>query len=302
MLGVIIGGISVANIMIVDDSPVFRRNLRGILETMGHRIVKEVEDGREAIRAYNNNVDLVTMDIRLPGIDGIEAARQIRARNPAASIVMISSVELRSKVYEAIKLGVKHYIIKPYTSEKINEVVNAVLGIQRSGGENVRGDRYGDGHLGGHGDMPGPRSVGRGVQVASVQLITMREEEQLGRFPKKKEPLKLEAPYMPNVPFELVHKDGRSVLTIQRHIVDTNVRLFCSCLQGLLYYRKMKCIVELWEPVRHEEGQRLLFDFVAAVRQRNGTVAIVTADIAYFAQLKARLQNGVYRSYAEIEW
>ena len=268
-----------ANIMIVDDSPIFRRSLREILESMGHRIVKEAEDGREAVRAYTNNVDLVTMDIQLPGIDGIEAVRHIRAQNPEATIVMISSVEQRSKVYDAIKLGAKHYIVKPFTDEKVYEVVNAVLGNSRDGGSP-------------------PVASGQ----APLQRAPVQEEEPSSRFPKKKEPLRLETPHMSNLPFELVRKDGRSVLTLQRHIVDSNVRLLCSCLQGLLYFRKMKYVIEIWEPVRHEEGHRLLIDFVLAVRQRNGTAAIVTSDVGYFAQLKAQLQNGVYRTYAEIEW
>ncbi len=263
-----------ANIMIVDDSPIFRRSLREIIETMGHQIVKELEDGREAIEKYNaKDVDLITMDIQLPKLDGIEALRQIRERNPNVKIVMISSLEQRSKVYEAIKQGAKHYITKPFTKEKVNEVINAVLGVQSSS-----------------------------IQEAPAKHTPVQKEDQAGRFPKKQELLKLEPLYMSNIPFELVIKDGRSVLTIQRHIVDMNVRFLCSCLQGLLYFRKMKYVVEMWEPVLHEEGLRLLLDFVTVVRERKGTVALVTNDLGYYSKLKARLLNGVYRSYAEIEW
>lgn len=67
------------------------------------------------------------MDIQFPGMDGIETVRRIRERNPEALIIMINFFEQRSKVYEAIRLGAKLYITKPYTREKVTEVLNAVL-------------------------------------------------------------------------------------------------------------------------------------------------------------------------------
>ncbi|MBO9607935.1 MAG: response regulator [Paenibacillaceae bacterium] len=268
-----------ANIMIVDDSPIIRRSLRGIFETLGHRVVAEAEDGSEAVKRYEaREVDLVTMDIQLPGFDGIETVRLLRERNPEAVIVMISSVENRSKVYEAIKLGAKHYIVKPYTEEKVEAVIQAVLGS----------------HPTAQAAKPAPTAT---AEPAATGRFAKSE-----RADKQREPLELHIPSLQALPFELVLKEGRIVLTVQRYISEMNARTLHACLQGMLYYRKAKYVLDLWEPILYDEGMRLLVDFVAAVRARRGTVGIVTGDAGYFIQLKAKLRDGVYRSYAEIEW
>lgn len=275
-----------ANMMIVDDSPIIRRSLREIFITMGHRVVAEAEDGREAIEAYKRHkVDLVTMDIHLPGVSGIEAVRAIREHHAEAVIVMVSSVEHRNKVFEAIKLGAKHYIVKPYTDLKVIEVIRAVLGVQAQ-------------------PDPGPLSesatAGRSADEGKPQA--RHDEPSPKAAIQERDRLELKPLSLSALPYELVIKDGRIVLMVQRHISDTNIRAFYSCLQGLLHYRRAKIVLDLWEALRHEDGLRLLNEFVAIVRSRKGTVAVVTGDIGQYAKLKAQLKDGVYRSYDEIPW
>lgn len=120
-----------ANILIVDDSVIMRRNLKSMLVQAGHTIVAEASDGLEAYREYGKHLpDLVTMDITMPVMNGIDAVKKIIATYPDANIIMISALDQRNMIFEAIQNGAKHYILKPITVEKILETVSGVLKLQ----------------------------------------------------------------------------------------------------------------------------------------------------------------------------
>jgi YesN/AraC family two-component response regulator len=120
-----------ANILIVDDSVIMRRNLKSMLVQSGHTIVGEASDGVEAYREYGRLLpDLVTMDITMPVMNGIDAVQKIIASYPDAKIIMISALDQRNMVFEAIQNGAKHYILKPVTVVKILETINEVLKLK----------------------------------------------------------------------------------------------------------------------------------------------------------------------------
>lgn len=117
-----------ARILIVDDSIIMRRNLTAILKEVGHTIVSEAANGRQAYLQYRiHKPDIVTMDITMPNMDGIDALKQILEDDPTARVIMISALDQKSKVYTALRNGAKHYIIKPLTAEKITSVIDSVL-------------------------------------------------------------------------------------------------------------------------------------------------------------------------------
>jgi two-component system chemotaxis response regulator CheY len=114
--------------MIVDDSMMMRRNLKKICTQAGHDVICEAANGNEALTAFKRHQpDLITMDINMPVMDGIEAVKKIREVNPRAAIVMISAHNEQSRVYEAIKSGAKNYIVKPIRADKVISVINEVL-------------------------------------------------------------------------------------------------------------------------------------------------------------------------------
>jgi YesN/AraC family two-component response regulator len=117
----VIGGASaiMARILIVDDSMIMRRNLKTILTEAGHTIVGEAN--------ATHMPDLVTMDINMPVMNGIESVKRIIEIFPDARIVMISALEQRHMVFEALKSGAKHYIVKPIVEDKVIEVITQVL-------------------------------------------------------------------------------------------------------------------------------------------------------------------------------
>lgn len=117
-----------AKILVVDDSIVMRKNLATILKADGHTIIGEASNGRQAISQYEELLpDIVTMDISMPIMSGVEAVQKIIERFPDARIIMISAVNQKKMVFNAINSGAKHYIIKPIDTKKVLSVVNEVI-------------------------------------------------------------------------------------------------------------------------------------------------------------------------------
>ncbi|WP_366927953.1 response regulator [Clostridium sp.] len=117
-----------ARILIVDDSTVMRKNLKSIFAGSGHEVVGEAADGKQAVLLYSElKPDLVTMDITMPKMTGVEVVKQIINKDSSAKIIMVSALNQKQMVFEALKNGAKHYIIKPIESSQLLGVVNEVL-------------------------------------------------------------------------------------------------------------------------------------------------------------------------------
>ncbi len=120
-----------ARILIADDSKFMRKMLSDILTAEGHQIIGESENARETIELYKKlKPDLVTLDIIMPLVEGIETISALKAmieENPQAKVVMVSAMGQEDVVEECIQAGAKAFIIKPFKSSNIAEVVNEVL-------------------------------------------------------------------------------------------------------------------------------------------------------------------------------
>ncbi len=117
-----------AKILVVDDAAFMRLMLKNILESNGHEVVGEAADGVQSLAKYEQlKPDLVTMDIVMPQLDGIEATREIIHNYPDAKIIVCTAVGQQAKVLEAMKAGAKGYIIKPFQAPKVVEEINKVL-------------------------------------------------------------------------------------------------------------------------------------------------------------------------------
>ena len=112
------------NILVVDDSPIITRKLTMMLELLGYKVVKTAATGTEAISAYRQcHPDVVTMDITMPEMDGIEATKRIMQEFPEARIVMVTSHGQEKMVIDALKAGAKGYVLKPFDGQKLNEAI-----------------------------------------------------------------------------------------------------------------------------------------------------------------------------------
>jgi two-component system chemotaxis response regulator CheY len=111
-------------VMVVDDSPIIARKISMMMEMLGYQVVKTAENGLEAIAAYREHrPDLVTMDITMPEMDGIEATRFIRREFPDANIVMVTSHGQEKMVLDALKAGAKGYVLKPFQQQRLVAVI-----------------------------------------------------------------------------------------------------------------------------------------------------------------------------------
>ncbi len=120
-----------ARVLIVDDALIMRKTIGRIVEDGGHSIVGEAINGEEAVTMYQKYLpDVVTMDITMPGTDGIQALGRIRDYDKNAKVIMVSALGQQHKVMEALDLGAKSYILKPITKEKILTVIKQVVGSE----------------------------------------------------------------------------------------------------------------------------------------------------------------------------
>ena len=107
-------------VMIVDDSMIMTQKLSAIVRDMGHQVVRVCKDGPEAIRDYPLvKPDLVTMDITMPGMDGIDAMKEILAKNSDARVIMVTSHGQEAMVVRALEAGALGYVLKPVTKERL---------------------------------------------------------------------------------------------------------------------------------------------------------------------------------------
>lgn len=118
-------------ILIVDDAAFMRMMLRNILAKNGYEVVAEAEDVISATELYKTlKPDLVTMDITMPKVNGIEGVREILKIDPQAKVIMVSAMGQQTMVMEAIQAGAKDFIVKPFQQDRIVQAVEKVL--QRS--------------------------------------------------------------------------------------------------------------------------------------------------------------------------
>jgi DNA-binding NarL/FixJ family response regulator len=123
------GDADTIRVLIADDQALFRRGLYVVLGTEDHiEVVAEAENGEEAVAKVEELApDVVLMDVRMPRINGIEAARRIRDLSPSTKILMLTVSDEEDDLYEAIKAGANGYLLKEISVEEVAEAIRAVV-------------------------------------------------------------------------------------------------------------------------------------------------------------------------------
>ena len=114
-----------AKILIIDDSRTSRKILRGMLEEAGHEIVDEGVYGKDGFEKYKQyKPDLVTLDITMPVMDGLESLKCIKEFDKDAKVIMVTAAGQQSKMVEAIKLGASEFVTKPFEKDNILKLID----------------------------------------------------------------------------------------------------------------------------------------------------------------------------------
>lgn len=117
-----------ARVLVVDDAIFMRKMISDILEGNGMEVVGEADTGALGVEKYKElKPDLVTMDIIMPEMNGIDAVRQIVANDSQARIVMCSALGQQALVQDALTAGAKDFLIKPFNPSRVIEVVTKIL-------------------------------------------------------------------------------------------------------------------------------------------------------------------------------
>lgn len=115
-------------VIIVDDAAFVRKTLHRIISEANYQVVGEAEDGQSAIQLYKKlKPDLVTMDVVMPVMSGIEATKKITQFDRAARVVIISAMQQENLIIDAINAGARDYIFKPFTADEIIKTLDRVF-------------------------------------------------------------------------------------------------------------------------------------------------------------------------------
>ncbi len=121
-------------LMIVDDASFMRVTIKRMIEKKAYEVVCEATDGQDAIEKFKRfNPEVITMDITMPNLSGIEALREIKKIRSNVKVVMVSAMGQEALIKEAVMNGADSFIVKPFKEDKLIEVLETM-------NKQIRGD------------------------------------------------------------------------------------------------------------------------------------------------------------------
>jgi two-component system chemotaxis response regulator CheY len=111
-------------LLVVDDAMIMRAIIKDIATKAGWQIAGEAANGVECVARYRElKPDLVTLDIVMPEMDGVEALRTLRREDPEARVVMVTAIDQRAKLSECIQLGAIDFVVKPFDKQRLTSML-----------------------------------------------------------------------------------------------------------------------------------------------------------------------------------
>jgi two-component system chemotaxis response regulator CheY len=119
------------DVLIVDDLTFIKMVLRDLVEKAGFRVVGEASDGEEALKLFHEKrPDVVLLDVTMPKMDGLTALKKMLEADPNAKVIMCSALGQQRLIVQAIQLGAKDFIVKPFRPERVITSIKKILNIQ----------------------------------------------------------------------------------------------------------------------------------------------------------------------------
>ena len=120
-------------LLVVDDAMLMRRIIRDVAVEAGWEVVGEAKDGREGVDLFDRlRPDLVTMDVVMPEMGGLEALRMIKGLDPSARVVMVTALDQKQTIEEAIRDGALDFIVKPFERDRIAGLLGKIGALAAS--------------------------------------------------------------------------------------------------------------------------------------------------------------------------
>lgn len=226
-----------AKILVVDDSSITRRNLSTILTEAGHKVIAEAPNGELAFKEYERHMpDLVTMDITMPLLDGIGAVKKIIKHYPDANIIMISALDQKQMVLSAIQCGARHYIIKPFNSDKVLNVVEEVLLFSENAAKHSA-------------------NVSTKIDdtINEIEATIHELDSTLNKIEDSSISSKVQIK-MPSMPFTVLNKTQELHIILAKNIQPGNFSSLEMIVQGFLYINAILVNVDLQDMEHIDDG------------------------------------------------
>lgn len=115
-------------VLVVDDALFMRTTISSMLEQWGFEVIGQATNGKEAVKLYKElQPDLVTMDLTMPVMSGLDAVKEIIPQYPDAKIIMITALGQQRIIVDAIESGAKDFITKPFTADQLKKVIENIF-------------------------------------------------------------------------------------------------------------------------------------------------------------------------------